>query len=67
MIKRIIYNWYYTKNGEVFKEYRVGVGEVIKIEEHIPKGEEDRLWYEVYDTSDKLIARIFNPNMAYYG
>jgi hypothetical protein len=69
-IGSIIYNWYATpENGEEFSQ--IIAGKIyqgitcVKITEHLPMGEGDRLWYDVY-YSDGSIDRIYNPNYVSY-
>lgn len=60
-IKQLIYNWFYTEDGEAFCGWEVGKHGVIRIEEHRAQGEGDRWYYDVFlDTGEK--HRIFNPN-----
>lgn len=65
IITQLTFNWFYTPEGEGFDTVTVGKEfqgrTCIKIIEHLPMGEGDRLWYDA-GYSDGTILRIFNPN-----
>lgn len=52
-----------TVYGEEADYYKVGVNGVILIDEHLPMGNGDRLWYDVH-YEDGHVLRLFNPNCA---
>lgn len=63
MIKKICFNWFFTQeDGEEYDKYVVGLN-CIKIEEHLPVGEGDRLYYDIY-LEDGTMLRTFNPNLV---
>lgn len=73
-ITRVIFNWYATpENGEEFTQIEVNNYNddlskdvvCIQIDEKLPAGEGDRLWYDCH-FSDGTMTRIFNPNMVFY-
>lgn len=62
MIKKILFNWFFTQeNGEEYNKYVVGLN-CSKIEEHLPLCEGDRLYYDIH-LEDHTILRTFNPNL----
>lgn len=68
-IESLIFNWFYTPDGEFFSPrhvgFRVGNKTCVQIEEHLPQGDGDRLYYDViYDDHSK--ERVFNPNQVFY-
>ena len=79
-IKTIEFNWIYTHEvgeeyysfiiGEEFmtvgnRKENIGRGKVIEIEEHRPRGEGDKLYYNVH-FEDSSVIRIFNVNCITY-
>ena len=70
-ITTIVFNWFAInpESGEEFTSYKVGVDyrgrKVIEIIEHLPKGEGDRLWYDIiWDNGEN--ERVFNPNQIFF-
>jgi len=66
-VTELYYNWFYTNDefGEEFYKYIVGESGVTKIEEHLPKFEGDKFYYDVYFESG-IKHRVFNPNEVVY-
>ena len=63
MIKSIEFNWFFTQeDGEAYTKYSVGTN-CIKIEQHLPFAEGDRVFYDIY-LEDGTILRTFNPNLV---
>ena len=63
MIKRIDFNWFFSQEaGEHCEQYIAGIN-CLKIEEHLPFGEGDRVFYDIY-LEDRTILRTFNPNFV---
>lgn len=63
MVSRIDFNWFFSQEtGEGFNQYNAGIN-CIKIEEHLPCSEGDRLYYDIY-LEDGTIVRTFNPNFV---
>jgi len=66
MITGINYNWYHTnEHGEEFDYANIGEHGVNFIKEHIPKGEGDKWFYNVF-YDDGHIERVFNINKVFY-
>ncbi len=57
----IITNWYATpENGEEYIQYRIGSGEVGRIDYHEPKGEGDQHYADIH-FNDGHMLREFRP------
>ncbi len=66
-ITSIQYNWSFASGageGEDYYIEEIGKKGVIKIKEHLPQGEGDRLYYDII-YKDK-VQRVFNPNVVTY-
>jgi len=61
MIIDLITNWFYTPDGEDYKQYTVGKCEVVAINQHRPEGEGDRWSYDIIYENGKVV-KVFNPN-----
>lgn len=61
MISELIYNWFFTNEGQEHNTYTVGKHGVTQIIEHQSKGDGDRWYYDVF-FDDGRMERIFNPN-----
>jgi hypothetical protein len=64
-IKKIIYDWFISKDHPYWRNYTIGKNGVIKIKEHRAAGEGDKWFYDVY-FEDKHKERIFNINQVIY-
>ena len=67
-IKKIHYNWFYTSGadeGEGYEIAEVGKHGCTLIEGHIPQGEGDKHYFDIW-SEDQTMLRIFNPNMVFY-
>lgn len=69
-ILKIEFNWFATPDGESFtvRNYLESYGEgkqVLDIAEHLPEGEGDRLYYDIY-YYNKTKERVFNPNRVIF-
>ncbi len=64
-IIKINFNWFYTEDGEGYEEHTVGEYNVLSIEEHEPRGEGDKWFYDITFV-DGHKERIFNPNKVVY-
>lgn len=65
MIVEIRANWFTASNGECtgdeYDVYRVGEKNVVKIHEHLPRGDTDP-YYCLVDFSDGAQKRVMNLN-----
>lgn len=61
-VKRVIYDWYFTNEGEDCSSFEVGQKNVTSIEYHSPMGDGDRHFVDVnFDNGKtKYSSRIFN-------
>jgi protein involved in polysaccharide export with SLBB domain len=50
----------FYEEAKTCKEYRVGQGDVVKIEEHAAQGDGDKWYYDVY-FSNRTKVRAFIP------
>lgn len=65
-INRIWFDWFYTTEiGEEYVEMAVGYQGVIRIEEHLARGEGDRVWYDIFFENGEM-QRTFNPSRVFY-
>ena len=65
-ITQVNYNWRFSQeNGEEFSHAIVGYNGVKEIEEHLPAGHGDALWYDIIRESGN-IDRIFNINQVFF-
>jgi len=63
----VITKWYASnENGEEYCQYRVGSNHVVRIDYHIPKGEGDQHYVDVY-RDDGRILREFHPTTIEFG
>lgn len=64
-ITSVTFNWFSGNNGDEFTRRIVGnkygLVTVVKITEHLPMGDGDRLYYDIH-YSDGGFNRVFNPN-----
>lgn len=55
-------NWHINSDqGEDYNLYEVGKRGVERITEHLPRGEGDRLYYDVHKTGGTTL-RLYNPD-----
>ena len=71
-VKELYFNWHQNGSvqskdgaGEDWERVEKGKHGVETIKEHLPKGEGDRLYYDVI-INGKISMRIFNPNQVIY-
>lgn len=64
-VRVLIYNWFYTTDGEGFEKIEVGKHGVFKIDEQTIDENWDRVNYLV-TMADGSKKRIFNPNHVEY-
>lgn len=67
-IKRIIYNWFYTsgsEKGEEYGEAEIGKYECTEIHGHIPQGEGDKHYCDIWFKNQTML-RVFNINQILY-
>ena len=69
-INQIIFNWFYSTQGEEYQVFEIGVkniyyGTPVEIIEHRSAGEGDKWYYDIYFDNGN-IHRTFNPNEVRY-